>query len=230
MDKKVFLSELVLFCSIVLLTLPTPAFENLIKNYLQKKLYKALLTNNWPKIYGRCSKIPVWNWNNTYQPVLDAAAKGHVSVLFLTKGSSKYCTELLPPLHQLAAYYRNGIGNVTFIALSYRLKKVPDKIKSLYPLINFYEEPVQSRIFSQLKANTGHFLVYDKCGRQQYHIGYPFGSFYYNLLPHAITNSLFHHITLCGKCNEDEHTLGNSTLRQNTSLTFSGTSPSVTDT
>ena len=72
--------------------------------------------------------------------------------------------------------------NVTFIALSYRLKKIPDKIKLLYPYINFYEEPAQSRIFSQLKAGAGQYLVFDKCGRQQYHIGYPFSSFQYQYL------------------------------------------------
>ena len=104
MDRRIIgIFSLVL---IFLLTLKRSADGTKKKPLFYKKYYKPYYKLNWPKILGRCSITPAWSWNDTQQPVLEAAAKDHVSVLFLTKGSSKYCMELLQPLNELASYYR----------------------------------------------------------------------------------------------------------------------------
>ena len=45
-----------------------------------------------------------------------------------------------------------------------------------FPYIKIYDEPKDQDIFGLLKAGIHDILLYDKCGRHQYHYGMPYAT------------------------------------------------------
>jgi len=152
----------------------------------------------WPKKRGRC-EVPNWKINGTNH-IKEEADKGRVVLLFLMKRTCKVCYRQLDTLNDWAKYYRTIGLPISIIALNHRRQKLPWKVLQQYPLIKFYEEPVGSKIFDKLRANWREIMIFDVCGRQQYHFGYPYSWLGFQWTKAGVMNTLNNHVQLCGKC------------------------------
>jgi len=178
------------------------ATNNAYRNYVN--MYKSQFNQTLAKKQGKCKMTPAWSINGTY-PVLDEVHKGNAVFLYTMKKTCKKCWYEVRSLHRWAKYYRDiGAKAKIIVLVSNKYGQYPTKVyKFAYPYLTFYNEPKGQDIFGQLKAGIYHLLMYDQCGRHQYHYKYPYSSLVKPYARLAMDNVIHHYERLgCGKCLE----------------------------
>lgn len=175
------------------------------KSYRQYvNMYKSQFNQTHAKKQGKCKMTPVWSINGTY-PVLDEVHKGNAVFVFTMKKSCKKCWFEVRSLHRWAKYFKDiGAKAKIIILMSRKYGQYPRSVyKFAYPYLTFYNEPKDQDIFGKLKAGIHHMLMYDQCGRHQYHYRYPYSTLVKPYMRMAMENTLYHYESLgCGKCLE----------------------------
>jgi len=178
------------------------ATGNAYREYVRQ--YKSQFNQTIAKKQGKCKMTPAWSINGTY-PVLDEVHKGNAVYLFTMKKPCKKCWFEVRSLHRWAKYYSDiGAKAKIIVLISNKYGQYPSKVyKFAYPYLTFYNEPKGQDIFGKLKAGIYHLLMYDQCGRHQYHYKYPYSSLVKPYARMAMENVLYHYERLgCGKCLE----------------------------
>ncbi|XP_066926058.1 selenoprotein P-like [Clytia hemisphaerica] len=173
-----------------------PVYHNK-KTYHYKKKYKYI---KWPRIRGRCKYSP-WTVDGV-NPVLDEADKGNMVLLFMLKVGDPFSYNQLGRLNDLAEHYLDIGRKITVMALAHRRRTIPASYRERFPLVQFHQEPKSKNIYNQIRAKYRFNIIYDKCGRQQYHFGPPYSWLGYDITRLAIENVRRFHTdyNLCGKC------------------------------
>lgn len=167
-----------------------------------RKMYLAQYNTTIARKQGKCKMTPAWSINGKY-PVIDEANKGNAVFLFTMKSTCGRCWHELRSLHRWARYYKAIGEKAKIIVLMHKgYGTYPQRIyRQYYPYINVYDEPKDQDIFSKLKAGFYNMLMYDQCGRHQYHYKLPFSSMVKPYVRMAMRNTISHYQTLCGICN-----------------------------
>jgi len=141
--------------------------------------------------------------------VLEEAIKGNAVFLFTFKKTCRECWYELRSLHRWAKYFKSTGQKAKIIALLNRKYGTYPKAvyKAYYPYIDIYDEPKNQNIFGKLKAGTFDMLMYDQCGRHQYHYKHPYSSLVQPYVKLAMENTITHYQTLCGLCNSTSITI-----------------------
>lgn len=170
------------------------------RNYVN--MYKSQYNQTIAKKQGKCKMTPAWSINGTF-PVLDAVHDGNAVFLFTMKKSCKKCWYEVRSLHRWAKYFKDIGAKAKIMVLMQRKYGIyPSKVyKFAYPYLHFYNEPKGQDLFGLLKAGIYHMLIYDQCGRHQYHYKHPYSSLVKPYVRMAMENTLYHYERLgCGKC------------------------------
>lgn len=176
------------------------SYYNYLKaNRMMRKYYHSQFN---PKLVkGKCKPAPRW-WINGTNPVMKEVKKGYAVFLFTMKRNCRRCWNELHSLHDWAKYYKNiGVKAKIIVLMHRKYGKVSAKVnKQWFPYIKIYNEPKRKNIFKKLKAGIHDILMYDKCGRHQYHYGLPYSTLVQPYVRLAMQNTLDHYITFCGPC------------------------------
>lgn len=178
----------------------------------KKRKYKYI---KWPRIRGRCKYSP-WTVDGK-NPVLAEAAKGNMVLLFMLKASDPFSFKQLDRMNDMAEHY-SAIGRkITLMALNHRSRKIPASYRKRFPLVQFYQEPASEDLYTKLRANYRYNIIYDKCGRQQYHFAPPYSWLGYDITRLAIDNVRKFHTDyhLCGVCKPAPTTVAPTTSSGN---------------
>ena len=60
------------------------------------------------------------------------------------------------------------------MALAHRSRQIPGSYRRQFPYVKFYQEPASEDLYTLLRANYRYNIIYDQCGRQQYHFSPPY--------------------------------------------------------
>lgn len=167
------------------------------KYHYKKRKYNYI---KWPRIRGRCKYSP-WSIEGV-NPVMEEAAKGNIVLLYMLKANDPYSHSQLVKMNDLAEHYRDVGKKVTLIALNHRSRTIPQSYKTRFRFVKILQEPAAKSIFTQLRAGYRYSIIYDKCGRQQYHFAPPYSWLGYDITRQAIDNvrRFYTDYNMCGVC------------------------------
>lgn len=179
-------------------------------SYHHYKYWKYKAPKVKPKLpKGQCNVTASINLNGT-DPIRAEAALGNTVLVYMSKTTDKQHFSLwqLPALNQLARWYRHLTKQkVSFLVINHARTTIPYKAFTSFPFLKFYQEPKgKPSVIKKLNGRYRDVFVYDKCGRQQYRIGYPYSSLRYQFVKNAVHNTMhfYEGRNFCGPCKPAE--------------------------
>lgn len=148
-----------------------------------------------------CKKPPAWSIGDQ-DPMLNSYSS--VTVVALLQASWHFCLLQASSLEDLRVKLeKEGFSNISYVVVNHqgthsRLNYMYLKNKVSEHIPVYQQEENQTDVWTLLNGNKDDFLIYDRCGRLVYHIGWPFSILSFSYVEEAI--KIAYCEKKCGNC------------------------------